>query len=89
MGPQQALPKYSYKIREGIDQPLHPFVDRSSSIQMGGHPMSVTRHSAATQSIASNSEHLTNPGPSILCALLLFVAAVSSFIGAALLLASI
>jgi hypothetical protein len=50
--------------------------------------MSVTRHSAAIQGIASDPTHLTSTGPSFQCALFLFVASVSSFIGAALLLAS-
>jgi hypothetical protein len=51
--------------------------------------MRANRHSTAVQGIASVPKQLTNPGPSIYCALLLFVASASSFIGAALLLASI
>jgi hypothetical protein len=46
-------------------------------------------HSEAVQGIASDPRHLTNTGPSLQCAALLFVASVSSFIGAAILLASI
>jgi hypothetical protein len=83
------LSKHSYKFREGIDQTLPAFADYSSSIQMQGHLMSVTQHSATVQGDASDPKHVTDPSPSIYCALLLFVAAVSSFIGAALLLASI
>jgi hypothetical protein len=51
--------------------------------------MSATRRWAAVQGIDPGPKHLTNPGPSFYCALLLFVASVSSFIGAALLLAGI
>jgi hypothetical protein len=51
--------------------------------------MDTTRHSEAVRGIASDPRHLTNTGPSFQCAALLFVASLSSFIGAALLLASI
>jgi hypothetical protein len=51
--------------------------------------MSVTRHSAAIQNTAADPTHLTSTGPSFQCALFLFVASVSSFIGAALLLTAI
>jgi hypothetical protein len=51
--------------------------------------MSVIRQSAAVQGIAADSTDLTSTGPAFQCALLLFVASVSSFIGAALLLAGI
>jgi hypothetical protein len=88
-GPQQALSKHFYKFREGIDQLPAPFDEYSSEIQMQGHHMSVTRQSAAVQRIAPDPTYLTGAGPSFQCALLLCVASVSSFIGAALLLAAI
>jgi hypothetical protein len=51
--------------------------------------MNAIRRPEAVQGIASDPRHLTNPGPSLQCAALLFVASLGSFIGAALLLASI
>jgi hypothetical protein len=87
--PQPVQPKHSYKFREGIDQLPVPFDDRSSEIQMQGHHMSVTQQSAAVQRTTSGPTRLTDAGPSFQCALLLFVASVSSFIGAALLLAAV
>jgi len=51
--------------------------------------MNAIRRPEAVQGIASDLRHLTNTGPSLQCAVLLFVASLSSFIGAALLLASI
>jgi energy-converting hydrogenase Eha subunit H len=43
----------------------------------------------ATQGITSDPRHLATTGPSFQCAVLLFVASLGFFIGAALLLASI
>ena len=51
--------------------------------------MKAIRHSKAAQGMASDPRHLANTGPSFQCAALLFVASLGSFIGAALLLASI
>jgi hypothetical protein len=51
--------------------------------------MIVTQHLAGIQGVTSDLTHLTGAGPSLQCALLLFVASPSSFIGASLLHASI
>ncbi|WP_201864154.1 hypothetical protein [Microvirga soli] len=89
IGPQQALSKHSYTFREGIDLRLPPFGDYSSAIRMKGYHVSGTRHSAAIRGIAPDPEHLINFGLFVHCALFLFVASDSLFIGAALLLAGI
>ncbi len=51
--------------------------------------MNAIRRTEAVQGIASDARHLTNAGPSLQRAALLFVTSLGSFIGAALLLASI
>jgi hypothetical protein len=51
--------------------------------------MSNTRHTNAAQGADLDPTHPANTGPSFQCAVLLFVAFLSFFIGAALLLAGI
>jgi hypothetical protein len=87
--PQLGLSKHSYKFCEGIDQQLHSFDGRRSSTEMEDSHMSTTRHTNPAQGVGSDSTHPSNTGPSFQCAVLLFVAFLSSFIGVALLLAGI
>jgi hypothetical protein len=51
--------------------------------------MSNTRHTNAVQEVGPDPTHATRTGPTFQCAVLLFVAFLSSFIGVALLLAGI
>jgi hypothetical protein len=87
--PQPVLSTHSYKLREGIDRKLPAFADHTSSTLMQERIMNAIRRPEAIQGIASNPREITNTGPSLQCAALLFIASLSSFIGAALLLASI
>jgi hypothetical protein len=88
-GPQPVLSTHFYKLREGIDRKLRAFADDKTSTQMQERLMNAIRRPEAVQGIASDPRVLTNTGPSLQCAALLFVASLGSFIGAALLLASI
>jgi hypothetical protein len=88
-GPQPVLSTHSYILREGLNLRLPAFADHTPSTQMQERLMNAIRHPEAVQGIASDPRHLTNTGPSLQCAALLFVASLGSFIGAALLLASI
>ncbi len=87
--PQLALSTHFYKLREGIDRKLPAFAEHTPSTQMQESPMNAIRRPEAVQGIASDPRHLINTGPSLQRAALLFVASLGSFIGAALLLASI
>jgi hypothetical protein len=87
--PQPLLSTHSYKLREGIDLRLPAFADHTPSTQMQERLMDAIQRPGAVRGIASDPRDLINTGPSLQCAALLFVASLGSFIGAALLLASI
>lgn len=87
--PQPVLSKHFYKLRDGIDQKLPAFAHQLPSAQMQEKLMNDIRHSEPVGGVAPDPLHLTNTGPSLQRASILFVASVGSFIGASLLLASI
>jgi hypothetical protein len=68
---------------------MHPFSGNRSSIEMQDKRMSNTRHTNAAQGADLDRTHPASTGPSFQCAVLLFVAFLCFFIGAALLLAGI
>ena len=68
---------------------MHPFSGYRSSIEMQDRRMSNTRHTNAAQGADLDPTDPASTGPSFQCAVLLFFAFLSFFIGAALLLAGI
>jgi hypothetical protein len=84
------LTKYFYSLRAGIKQHLRTFNKHETSNQKRDRLMNDNQASESIQGTTLDpAGAATNAGPSLQRASILFVASVSSFIGASLLLASI
>jgi hypothetical protein len=80
------IPKHFYTLCDGIVQQPPAFACHMTWLNKQDRPMSTPQASEKPQVAASNLAGGTSTGPSLQRASVLFVASVSSFIGASLLL---
>jgi hypothetical protein len=83
------LLKHFYKVCDGRNQQSHTFANHMTGIDNQDRLMSTPQASKNLQEAASDPVGEASTGSSLQRASVLFVASVSSFIGASLLLASI